>query len=140
MAEFARRPRAGCGGEPADHRGGHRDRLSRRILVPVRLDVKHEPVRIHRALMLKSLAVAAAMIAAFFAGWPSPKAALLAGAMLLLTRRVKPERVYREIDWSLLALFVGLFVVSWRRSSRRRFPAGYLLRPRRASISIAPCP
>jgi Na+/H+ antiporter NhaD/arsenite permease-like protein len=55
--------------------------------------------------------VAVAMIGAFFAGWPSPKAALLAGAALLLTRRVKPARVYREIDWSLLALFVGLFVV-----------------------------
>ncbi|MGA7241296.1 MAG: anion transporter [Bryobacteraceae bacterium] len=76
-----------------------------------RLDVKHEPVRVHRALMVKSLAVAAAMIGAFFAGWPSPNAALLAGAILLLTRRIKPERVYREIDWSLLALFVGLFVV-----------------------------
>ena len=75
------------------------------------LDVKHEPVRVNRALMVKSLAVAAAMIAAFFAGWPSPKAALLAGAILLLTRRIKPERVYREIDWSLLALFAGLFVV-----------------------------
>jgi Na+/H+ antiporter NhaD/arsenite permease-like protein len=25
--------------------------------------------------------------------------------------KVKPEKVYREIDWSLLALFVGLFIV-----------------------------
>jgi Na+/H+ antiporter NhaD/arsenite permease-like protein len=75
------------------------------------LAVKHGPVRIHRGLMIKSLAVASAMIGAFFAGWPSPKAALLAGALLLLTRRIKPERVYREIDWSLLALFAGLFVV-----------------------------
>jgi Na+/H+ antiporter NhaD/arsenite permease-like protein len=75
------------------------------------LDVKHDPVRVNRGLLLKSLAVAAAMIGAFFAGWPSAKAALLAGAILLLTRRIKPERVYREIDWSLLALFVGLFVV-----------------------------
>ncbi len=33
------------------------------------------------------------------------------GAFLLVTRRVKPERVYREIDWSLLVLFAGLFVV-----------------------------
>ncbi len=81
------------------------------FLAPVRLDVKHEPVRIHRALLLKSLATAALMIAAFFTGWPPAKAAILAGGILLLTRRVKPERVYREIDWSLLALFVGLFVV-----------------------------
>ena len=35
----------------------------------------------------------------------------MAGALLLITRRVKPEKVYREIDWSLLVLFVGLFIV-----------------------------
>lgn len=75
------------------------------------LKIVHEPVRVNRALLWKSLAIAAAMIGAFFLGWPSPKAALVAGAILLLTRRLKPERVYREIDWSLLALFVGLFVV-----------------------------
>ncbi|HKD37375.1 MAG TPA: anion transporter, partial [Pirellulales bacterium] len=78
---------------------------------PAVVDVRHEPVRVNRGLLLKSLTVAAAMLVAFFAGWPSPKAALFAGAALLLTRRIKPERVYREIDWSLLALFVGLFVV-----------------------------
>ncbi len=81
------------------------------FLAPSNLVVKHEPARVNRALMLKSLAISAGMIGAFFAGWPAPKAALLAGAVLLVTRRIKPERVYREIDWSLLALFVGLFVV-----------------------------
>jgi Na+/H+ antiporter NhaD/arsenite permease-like protein len=30
---------------------------------------------------------------------------------LFVTRRIKPQRVYRAIDWSLLLLFVGLFVV-----------------------------
>jgi Na+/H+ antiporter NhaD/arsenite permease-like protein len=35
----------------------------------------------------------------------------MAGALLLITRRIKPERIYREIDWSLLVLFIGLFVV-----------------------------
>jgi len=33
------------------------------------------------------------------------------GALLLVTRRLKPERIYREIDWSLLVLFIGLFIV-----------------------------
>ena len=33
------------------------------------------------------------------------------GALLLLTRRVKSARVYAEIDWSLLLMFVGLFIV-----------------------------
>jgi Na+/H+ antiporter NhaD/arsenite permease-like protein len=69
------------------------------------------PVRVNRVLLGKSLAVSAAMVALFFAGWPVPKVAVIAGALLLVTRRVKPEKVYRQIDWSLLVLFVGLFIV-----------------------------
>ena len=75
------------------------------------LRIEPDRVRVNRPLMAKSLAIAAAMIVAFFIGWPPPKTALIAGALLLITRRLKPERIYREIDWSLLALFVGLFVV-----------------------------
>jgi Na+/H+ antiporter NhaD/arsenite permease-like protein len=30
---------------------------------------------------------------------------------LLVTRRVEPRNIYREIDWSLLVLFIGLFIV-----------------------------
>ena len=71
----------------------------------------HRAVRIHRALLWKAVLVSAAMIFFFFAGWPVPKVAVVAGALLLLTRRVKPERVYHEIDWSLLVMFVGLFIV-----------------------------
>ena len=73
--------------------------------------LEHRPVRVNRMLMFKSLAVSGAMIILFFVGWPVPKVALIAGALLLITRRVKPEKVYHEIDWSLLALFIGLFIV-----------------------------
>lgn len=68
-------------------------------------------VRVNRPLMWKSLAVAAAMVAFFFAGYPVAQVAIVAGALLLVTRRVKPEKVYHDIDWPLLALFAGLFVV-----------------------------
>ncbi len=71
----------------------------------------HPRVRVNRVLMAKSVAVSVLMIAGFFGGWPVSKVALLAGAVLLLTRRVKPERVYREIDWQLLVMFTGLFIV-----------------------------
>jgi len=73
--------------------------------------LQRRPRRVNRVLMWKSLAVSAGMIVFFFAGWPVPKVALIAGALLLVTRRIKPERVYREIDWSLLVLFIGLFIV-----------------------------
>jgi len=35
----------------------------------------------------------------------------VAGALLLITRRVKPEKIYHEVDFSLLVLFTGLFIV-----------------------------
>jgi Na+/H+ antiporter NhaD/arsenite permease-like protein len=31
--------------------------------------------------------------------------------LLLFNRRLKADRVYREIDWPLLVMFVGLFIV-----------------------------
>jgi Na+/H+ antiporter NhaD/arsenite permease-like protein len=76
-----------------------------------KVTLERRAVRIHRVLLWKSLAVSAGMIVFFFAGAPVPKVALIAGALLLVTRRVKPERVYREIDWPLLVLFIGLFIV-----------------------------
>jgi len=33
-------------------------------------------------------------------------------AMLLVTRRVKPARILARVDWSLLAFFAGLFVIT----------------------------
>jgi Na+/H+ antiporter NhaD/arsenite permease-like protein len=50
-------------------------------------------------------------MAGFFAGQPPPKVALVAGAVLLVTRTVRTEKIYREIDWPLLLMFAGLFVV-----------------------------
>ncbi|HEX9489570.1 MAG TPA: anion transporter [Stellaceae bacterium] len=67
--------------------------------------------RWNRGLLLESLAVALGMVVFFFLGQPPAKVAIVGGALLLLTPRVKPERVYREIDWPLLLLFAGLFVV-----------------------------
>jgi len=67
--------------------------------------------RLHPFLTLKSLAAAGAMLAWFFAGANVSMVAFTAGAALLLTRRVKPEKVFLEINWNLLVLFAGLFVV-----------------------------
>jgi Na+/H+ antiporter NhaD/arsenite permease-like protein len=69
------------------------------------------PVRTHRWLVWKTSAVALAMVGLFFAGQPVALVAIVAGAVLLLTRRIKPQKVYFEIDWPLLVMFAGLFVV-----------------------------
>jgi Na+/H+ antiporter NhaD/arsenite permease-like protein len=68
--------------------------------------------RWHRGLLIETLTVTLGMVVAFFLGQPPAKVAITAGALLLLTRRVKPQRLYREIDWPLLLLFAGLFIVT----------------------------
>jgi Na+/H+ antiporter NhaD/arsenite permease-like protein len=69
------------------------------------------PVHLHRPLAVKALVVTVAMLAAFFAGVPPALAALIAGSAMLVTRIVKSQRIYREIDGPLLLMFAGLFVV-----------------------------
>ncbi len=63
------------------------------------------------ALMLKSSLVAVGALVCFALGYPTHLVALGAGALLLLTRRLKPERVFRMVDWTMLLMFAGLFVV-----------------------------
>jgi Na+/H+ antiporter NhaD/arsenite permease-like protein len=66
---------------------------------------------VHKGQMLKAIFVCVALGVAFFAGMAPARAALYGGAFLLLTRAIKPHRIYREIDGPLLILFAGLFVV-----------------------------
>jgi Na+/H+ antiporter NhaD/arsenite permease-like protein len=66
---------------------------------------------VHYPLMIKTIAAVAVMLVAFLAGVPIALVAIGGAAYTLLTRRVNPEKVYREIDWGLLVLFTGLFVV-----------------------------
>jgi Na+/H+ antiporter NhaD/arsenite permease-like protein len=76
---------------------------------PVR--IAQQPVKVDHPLMWKSMIASLAMIVMFFVGWPVPKVAIVTGAALLITRRVDPEKVYRSIDWGLLVMFAGLFIV-----------------------------
>jgi Na+/H+ antiporter NhaD/arsenite permease-like protein len=69
------------------------------------------PAPHHTPLVVKSVLVMGGMMILFFAGQPVAKVAIVGGALLLFTRRVKAEKVYREIDWPLLIMFVGLFIV-----------------------------
>ncbi len=75
-------------------------------------DVPVLSVRILRPLLYKSSFATAGMLAAFLAGVPIPLASLAAAALLLFTRRVKPKKVFSEIDFTLLVFFIGLFIVT----------------------------
>lgn len=69
--------------------------------------------RAHRWLRGKSALAALAAVTLFFL-LPSrflPLIALGAAAFLLIGRIVKPDKIYRQIDWGLLVMFAGLFVV-----------------------------
>lgn len=88
-------------------------RLRYRRELPASLELMELPGRfpVHYPLMIKTLVVVLIMLGAFLAGVPIALVAIAGAAYTLLTRRVKPEKVYREIDWELLVLFSGLFVV-----------------------------
>lgn len=76
--------------------------------------IEPEPrsVRRYRPLLYKSLIAVALMLVAFVVGVPIPLAALGAAALLLWTRRLKPDRIFKGVDWALLVFFSGLFVVT----------------------------
>lgn len=85
----------------------------RRELAPRRLTLPTPAEgQVDRALLRKSLAATALLLVLLVAGMPVPLAAMSAASLLLVTRRQAPERVFAEIDWSLLVFFSGLFVVS----------------------------
>lgn len=72
----------------------------------------HPAPRFHKPLLIKSLIVTAFLLAAFLAGLPIAMAAFLAACVLLFTRRLKPEKVFAEIDWDILVFFGALFIVT----------------------------
>jgi Na+/H+ antiporter NhaD/arsenite permease-like protein len=59
----------------------------------------------------KGLLVAVAVVALFFTPVPRETVALVAGGVLLCSRRMDARRLLGQIDWSLILLFCGLFVV-----------------------------
>jgi Na+/H+ antiporter NhaD/arsenite permease-like protein len=61
----------------------------------------------------KGLLVAGALLVIFlFTDWPRDVAALVGAAVLLLSRRLHSAHVMGYVDWQLLLLFIGLFVVN----------------------------
>ncbi|MEJ5200086.1 MAG: anion transporter [Anaerolineae bacterium] len=77
---------------------------------PPDVDLPWEPI--YRPLLRKSLLAVGLMLIAFLAGAPVALAALAAASLLLITRRIKPQRVFNEVDTSLLVFFSGLFIVT----------------------------
>lgn len=70
----------------------------------------YRPRHVHRAALAKGVMVTLATVALFLAGQPIAIVALAAAGVLLLDR-IRPAKLYRLVDWPLLVMFAGLFVV-----------------------------
>lgn len=66
---------------------------------------------VHRYLVKKGLVVVCLVLAGFLTGSDPAIVASLGAAYLLITRRIKPNKIYRGIDFNLLIIFIGLFVI-----------------------------
>ncbi|MDB5389236.1 MAG: anion transporter [Planctomycetaceae bacterium] len=66
--------------------------------------------RAHARLQFKTGAITLVAVVLFFTGLPLELVALGAAAVVLLDR-INPHKVYRQVDWSLLVMFTGLFIV-----------------------------
>lgn len=64
-----------------------------------------------RAQSLKGLIVTGLLIAAFFTHIPRELSALVAAGVLLCSRRMATRSIMALVDWHLITLFIGLFVV-----------------------------
>ncbi len=61
--------------------------------------------------LTKPVIVVAGVVVAFFLGLPPATTAAFGAAILLITRTLDPEKLYKEVDWGLLVFFVGLFLI-----------------------------
>jgi Na+/H+ antiporter NhaD/arsenite permease-like protein len=78
---------------------------------PERRDV--DDARLDRWQTTKGLVVAGALVVLFlFTPWPREVAALAGAGLLLMSRRMHSNKMLGLVDWELLVLFTGLFVVN----------------------------
>ncbi|MEH1868568.1 MAG: anion transporter [Nostoc sp.] len=76
------------------------------------LKVKPPRYHIFKPLLIKSLLITTGLLVAFLIGIPTAEVTLIAAALLLVTRRLKPERILQKVDWDLLLMFCGLFILT----------------------------
>jgi Na+/H+ antiporter NhaD/arsenite permease-like protein len=101
---------------------------------------EHRDLAFDRWQTGKGIVVLAALVLVFlFAPVPRDAAALTAAGLLLLSRRMASRDILGQVDWHLLVLFVGLFVVNHallQSGASDRFVAGL----RAAGVDLARAP
>ncbi|MDU2065346.1 MAG: SLC13 family permease [Sporomusaceae bacterium] len=69
------------------------------------------PVNVHMYLIIKSLLILAVILITYLFGFDLALVASLGATASLLTRRVEPSKVYASVDFNLLVIFIGLFII-----------------------------
>ncbi|HTT69062.1 MAG TPA: SLC13 family permease [Gemmatimonadales bacterium] len=89
--------------------------MSRRSLAssaPVPASVRPSLLPFNRAHTVKGLVILGLVVAFFFSPVPKEIVALTAAAIHLASRTYPTEDLLGKVDWSILVLFLGLFVVT----------------------------
>jgi Na+/H+ antiporter NhaD/arsenite permease-like protein len=88
--------------------------LSRKTIgTPLKLQIESDPVdrpfdRVH---VIKGLVILAVVIALFFTQWPKELIVLAAAGIHLASPKFRTDDLLGQVNWSILVLFMGLFVV-----------------------------
>jgi len=78
-----------------------------RLVVPPR----RQPVRVQRWLLGVSLTAAVAMVVLLTLNYHPPAVAMTLASLVVIAGSRQPRRALQRVDWTLLFLFAGLFVV-----------------------------
>ncbi|HEY2560501.1 MAG TPA: anion transporter [Caldimonas sp.] len=93
--------------------GQTRGRLSGQAAPSSASGAREEVTPLDRWQTWKGLLVASIIVACFlFAPWPREVVALTGAGVLLTSRKLHSRRMLGLVDWELLVLFMGLFVVN----------------------------
>lgn len=95
--------------------------------------VAEEAVPLHRSEAGKAIVLTVAAIVLFLTPVPAPLTALGVAGVVLTSRRMHTRQMLGLVDWHLLALFVGLFIVGrgfelsgWTEAAREAMAAAGL--------------
>ncbi|HKD68454.1 MAG TPA: anion transporter [Candidatus Binataceae bacterium] len=68
-------------------------------------------ISLDKPAAFKAAMVTGGTLVCFAMGFPTGVVALSAAAVMLLVQNVRPDLVYAQVDWTMLLMFAGLFVV-----------------------------
>ncbi len=86
--------------------------LEMRSQAPQDFEAQWRETAVHREEHpMWAVTVTIGVLLGFLLGYPPPLVAAVGGALLLIRRSRQPREIYGDVDWSLLLLFLGLFLI-----------------------------